>query len=90
MGLIQGALLTLSVTLRYGRHNFLVRRLRAPHGLLCTARQQGGSTHILGFAVDAATDPSDQCLRAHMAELGIVAAQGREGIKDLLKIIASE
>ncbi len=27
-------------------------------------------------------------LRAHMAELGIVAAQGREGIKDLLKIIA--
>ena len=29
-------------------------------------------------------------LRAHMAELGIVAAQGREGIKDLLKIIASE
>ena len=29
-------------------------------------------------------------LRAHMAELGIVAAQGREGVKDLLKIIASE
>jgi Transposase len=29
-------------------------------------------------------------LRAHMAELGIVAAQGREGIKDFLKIIASE
>src|SRR6266568_7004366 len=29
-------------------------------------------------------------LRAHMAELGIVAAQGREGIKELLKIIASE
>jgi len=29
-------------------------------------------------------------LRAHMAELGIVAAQGREGIKALLKIIASE
>ena len=28
-------------------------------------------------------------LRAHMAELGIVAA-GREGVKDLLKIIASE
>jgi transposase len=27
-------------------------------------------------------------LRAHMAELGIVAAQGREGIKELLKIIA--
>ncbi len=29
-------------------------------------------------------------LRTHMAELGIVAAQGREGIKDLLKIFASE
>jgi transposase len=29
-------------------------------------------------------------LRAHMAELGIVGAQGLEGIKDLLKIIASE
>ena len=29
-------------------------------------------------------------LRAHMAELGIVAAQGREGIKELLEIIASE
>jgi transposase len=29
-------------------------------------------------------------LRAHMAELGIVAPQGREGVKELLKIIASE
>jgi len=29
-------------------------------------------------------------LRAHMAELGIVSAQGREGLKELLKIIASE
>ena len=29
-------------------------------------------------------------MRAHLAELGIVAAQGREGIKELLKIIASE
>jgi transposase len=29
-------------------------------------------------------------LRAHMGELGIVAAQGREGVKELLKIIASE
>jgi transposase len=29
-------------------------------------------------------------LRAHMAELGIVAAQGREGIKELLTIIASD
>jgi transposase len=29
-------------------------------------------------------------LRGHLAELGIVAAQGREGIKELLKIIASE
>ncbi len=29
-------------------------------------------------------------LRAHMAELGVVAAQGREGIKELLRIIASE
>jgi transposase len=28
--------------------------------------------------------------RAHMAELGIVAAQGREGVKELLKIIAGE
>jgi transposase len=29
-------------------------------------------------------------LRAHLAELGIVSAQGREGIKELLNIIASE
>ena len=29
-------------------------------------------------------------LRAHMAELGIVAAQGREKVKELLKIIASD
>src|SRR6202166_122551 len=29
-------------------------------------------------------------LRAHMAELGIVAAPGREGVKELLKIIASD
>ena len=29
-------------------------------------------------------------IRAHLAELGIVAAQGRDGIKELLKIIASE
>jgi transposase len=29
-------------------------------------------------------------LRAHMVELGIVAAQGREGIKELLMIVASE
>jgi len=29
-------------------------------------------------------------LRAHLAELGIVAAQGREGIKELLRVIASE
>ena len=29
-------------------------------------------------------------LRAHMAEHGIVAAQGREGVKELLKIIAGE
>src|SRR5262249_54195882 len=29
-------------------------------------------------------------LRAHLAELGIVAAQGREGLKQLLKIIADE
>ena len=29
-------------------------------------------------------------VRAHLAELGIVAVQGRDGIKELLKIIASE
>ena len=29
-------------------------------------------------------------LRAHLAELGIVAAQGREGLKNLLTIIADE
>jgi transposase len=29
-------------------------------------------------------------LRAHLAELGIAAAQGRDGIKELLKIIASD
>ena len=34
--------------------------------------------------------PVINALRAHMAELGIVAAQGREGIKELLTIIASE
>ena len=36
------------------------------------------------------TDPVINALRAHLAELGIVAAQGREGIKELLKIIANE
>jgi transposase len=29
-------------------------------------------------------------LRAHMAELGIVAAQGYAGLKELLKVIAGE
>jgi transposase len=29
-------------------------------------------------------------LRAHLAELGIVAAQGREGLKELLKVIAED
>ena len=29
-------------------------------------------------------------LRAHMAELGIVAAQGREALKELLAVIADE
>src|SRR6202521_3839189 len=29
-------------------------------------------------------------LRSHMAELGIIAAQGREGLKDLLAIVADE
>src|SRR6266700_1722040 len=29
-------------------------------------------------------------LRAHLAELGIVAAQGREGLKELLAVIADE
>jgi transposase len=29
-------------------------------------------------------------LRAHLAELGIVAAQGREGLKQLLAIISDE
>src|SRR6201984_3706486 len=29
-------------------------------------------------------------LRAHLAELGIVAAQGREGLKDLLAIVADD
>ena len=52
LALSRGLLLALSVTLRYGRHNFLVRWLEALHGLLCTARQQGGSTHILGFAAN--------------------------------------
>src|SRR5437660_1951766 len=29
-------------------------------------------------------------LRSHMAEVGIIAAQGREGLKDLLAIVADE
>jgi len=29
-------------------------------------------------------------LRAHMAELGIVAGQGREGLKQLLAVITDE
>ena len=32
--------------------------------------------------------PSIHALRAHLAELGIAAAQGREGIKELLAIVA--
>src|SRR2546422_9803480 len=31
-----------------------------------------------------------KALRAHLAELGIVAAQGREGLKELLAVIADE
>src|SRR5262245_24616120 len=41
-------------------------------------------------SVDAATNASDQALRAHMAELGIVAGQGRKGLKKLLAIIADD
>ena len=29
-------------------------------------------------------------LRAHLAELGVTAAQGREGIKELLAIVAQD
>jgi transposase len=46
------------------------------------------ASHTRSFA--AATDPGDQCAAAHLAELGIVAAQGREGLKQLLAIITDE
>ena len=39
---------------------------------------------------DAAATQLINALRGHMAELGIVAAQGREGVEELVKIIASE
>ena len=39
---------------------------------------------------DAVRTQVINALRAHLAELGIVAAQGREGLKDLLAIIADE
>jgi len=38
----------------------------------------------------AARDQAINALRAHLAELGIVAAQGREGLKELLAVIADE
>jgi hypothetical protein len=38
----------------------------------------------MGVALMPAIFDAPNALRAHMAELGIVAAQGREGVKELL------
>jgi len=40
--------------------------------------------------LNAATDQVINALRAHLAELGITTAQGREGIKELLAIVADD
>ena len=39
---------------------------------------------------DASADPTDQCFAGAYGGLGIVVASGREGVKELLKIIATE
>ncbi len=39
---------------------------------------------------DAAAHAADNAIRSHLAELGIIAPQGREGIKELLAIIAND
>ena len=41
-------------------------------------------------SVDAPADQLINAMRSHLAELGIIAPQGREGVKELLAIIANE
>jgi transposase len=56
-----------------------------------SVEQQGQLTlHRAGDLLMRQRTQLINALRAHMAELGIVAAQGREGVKELVKIIASE
>jgi transposase len=56
-----------------------------------SAEQQGRlMQHRTRDLLMPTTNAGDQCVRAHLVEIGIVAAQGREGLKELLKIIADE
>src|SRR5262245_36891557 len=78
---------------RSGRRSDL-RGGSPPDDAICASKvgRAAGSADAASHARSshAATDPGDQCMRAHSAELGIVAAQGREGLKQLLTIIADE
>ena len=56
-----------------------------------SAEQQGGlMLHRTRDLLMRQRTQGINALRAHLAELGITAAQGREGLKELLKIIASD
>ena len=67
--------------------------VRRPTMLSCRSSRSSSRAVMLHRARDLLMRQRTQlinALRAHMAELGIVAAQGREGVKELLKIVASE
>ena len=78
---------------RCGRRQGNLRSSSPANNTLCvsqvgrTARSVDAAPHAR--CADAAKDPNN-ALRAHLAELGITAAQGREGIKELLAIIADD
>jgi transposase len=56
-----------------------------------SAEQQGGlMLHRTRDLLVRQRTQAINALRAHLAELGITAAQGREGLKELLQIIASD
>src|ERR1700726_2641190 len=68
-----------------------VRRPRMPFVRIKSAEQQGQlMQHRTRDLLMRQQTQVINALRAHLAELGIVAAQGREGLKELLAIIADQ
>src|SRR5262245_40944783 len=56
-----------------------------------SAEQQGQlMQHRMGDLLLRQRTQTINALRAHLAELGVAAAQGREGLKELLAIVADE